>query len=62
MPYMTETEVSNLHQVIERLESRLREAEAMAESITSFPHYAYGDNEAACSMVATAAAFLAGGE
>lgn len=40
------------------LEARLKEAEAVFRSIESFPHYAYGDNEAACSMVAIAAAWL----
>jgi len=34
MPYMTETEVSNLHQVIDRLEARLKEAEAVIKPFT----------------------------
>lgn len=29
------------------------------EQITNFPHYAYGDNEAACAMVAIASAAIA---
>lgn len=67
MPYMTETEVSNLYQIIERLEARLKEAEAIIKPF-AYVQIKLESGAGDVSVISfgehyrRAAAFLAGGD